>query len=352
DVQVLSDQSGPATSLAEITSKSDLAPTSELAWYLDVGSRSFSWRWAEDQSELPIGELQLCGPGEGFSRVEGGFLLDGKQVSFDELVLRSMKVAFIEERGAASETAIRRLVDASVSRFCSGAKISERLSALGLEEKCAQVLVELLGLDARLLLHRTQLPEGVRREALLNEVSEVDEGEVDLFLVSQLNSGTRVEKREASLALEGHLEFLRRDGAGGFWVESVKRGLPEFSYQKAERPSGQADFRFENLSELSFSGALLAGASFCGARVDRGKLAKVDLRGSCCAYASFQGAKFPGADLSGCDFRQAQLAGADFRGANLADTNFERADLTGANFAGALTSRTMFGGANVRGIKY
>lgn len=344
DVQILNDDRGPAVPLEDIPLAAFELPAAVLAWHSTIGPRKFVWTIAQDSGEDLVGGCLDLPPLNELSS-------ESDLPDFDSSLARAVSFAFInsEESYYSSQRSLRQI---ALPPFTSADTITRLLEGRGMQNASARALVRLMGPRATLLFHAEQVQEGRRRFALRNAAAVLPKGEIDLSLLSQMNSGCAVEKQEFFATVAVHQEFLAAGGGAGNFEQRTISGLPHFVYTKHPSPPGQAILCFENLSELSFSGVNLSFADLSAIRAEKTNLSKAKLSGSVCAYSILEGAKFQSANLTGTDFTRARLKGADFRGANLTDTNFENADLRGANFSGAITSRTMFRGANVHGIKY
>lgn len=340
---------GPAEDPANCADPEQL-PVEIAAWYRELGALGFRYRIGDQDDRAVEREIAL----PSLSQVD--MVRFAESGSFEAFVRKQLEGLVWSGAGVP----IAEMAAASVPRFTPQATLVEAIGGKGVPDEIAVSLVRLYGESAWLLLHQSETEEGRRRMALRKEAAtfDHDSDELDSQLISALNHGSPVQKREWEQALEAHQAFLAAGGAGGTWHVEVQEGLPNPTYappggdRQMGAMVGQAVLRFENLTGLRLGGVRLSSADLCAVRAKEVNFSKADLAGSLLRYANLEGADFRGSNLAGCDFTRAKLAAADFRHADLTDTNFENADLSGANFAGAKTSGTKFGGATVRGIKY
>ena len=97
-----------------------------------------------------------------------------------------------------------------------------------------------------------------------------------------------------------------------------------------------AQFGGALVTDVSFTGCRLIGASLTGARgtgfrVSRSNLTMANLGGCSLRGEFIEGVRFDDADLSGCDFTEATFSDCRLRGSKLLKTVFVKADLRGAD---------------------
>ncbi len=114
-----------------------------------------------------------------------------------------------------------------------------------------------------------------------------------------------------------------------------------------------AKFEDADLEGAELSYALLAGAGFYGAHLERADLTGgVSLIGANFATASLQGADLTGAKLHGADFTSAGLQGAVFAHTALYSASLRDADLEGADFYKARLYGADLKGARIRAATF
>ncbi len=202
---------------------------------------------------------------------------------------------------------------------------------------------------------------------------------------AQKETSTPIDEKKLESAIAAHLKFLLRQPGG------VRANFQRLAL-------GGRDFTDRRLTEADFTGAVLAGASFLRADLERAtlyccdlrdadlqqaKLCNADMRGTSLhgarlSFANLDGADFraarmmvaggdkvamvsrmsirqaeagqPAQSTEGVDFRNCSMKGASLKGANLKGADFSNALLQGAKFAGATLSNVTFENAVLTGV--
>jgi uncharacterized protein YjbI with pentapeptide repeats len=130
-------------------------------------------------------------------------------------------------------------------------------------------------------------------------------------------------------------------------LEILHQGVPTWNQWRDENPGTNPDLRDANLERLDLTGAHLHAT-----RLNRAKLAGVNLYRaglgfSCLDGADLQGAHLAEANINFSTFRETNLHAANLRKVNFSGANFEGADLSNAFLEGTDLSTPEFNHVNL-----
>jgi hypothetical protein len=248
-----------------------------------------------------------------------------------------------------------RLYEDALPKNTPTEQIIPLLVAKGITEADATALTKWLGAEVVILLHITESPEGRAAHTLAQRFPHSNtesSRSMDIAMIESLAKSTApLGKKEWKAIVDEHKRFLQSGGAGGSWQLLSVSGLPLNMYIGAQANEGtQAVLRLKNIAGAQAKKADLSYADLAGCYAKDANFSQADLSHAVATDAILEGAQFEGAKLQRVDFSGSRLAGANFRKADLTGADFECADLTGADFSGAILEGARFPGAILKDI--